>query len=97
MKVSLFKLALFISLVAAGPAIARSTLPQNEFSLKVTVITSEHSRDSHSTATQLSVAGDTLTYTETYSWQSDPRWFPWGLVCAEHLSNACRDAVTHKT
>ena len=66
MKVSLFKLALFTSLVAACPTIARATLPQNEFSLNVTVVTSEHSRDSHATATRLSVAGDTLTYAETY-------------------------------
>ena len=65
MKVSLFKLALFTSL-AACPAIACATLPQNEFSLNVTVVTSEHSRDSHSTATHLSVSGDTLTYQETY-------------------------------
>ena len=66
MKVSLFKLALFTSIVIACPAIARAALPQTEFSLNITVITSEHSRDSHSTATHLSVAGDTLTYNETY-------------------------------
>jgi hypothetical protein len=66
MKTSLFKLALFASLVAAGPAIARATLPQDEFSLNVTVITTEHSRDSHSTTTKLSVSGDTLAYEETY-------------------------------
>lgn len=66
MKVSLFKLVLFISLVAACPVIALATLPQDEFSLNVTVVTSEHSRDSHATATRLSVAGDTLTYRETY-------------------------------
>jgi hypothetical protein len=65
MKVSLFKLALFTSLVAC-PAIARAALSQNEFSLNVTVVTSEHSRDSHSTATRLSVSGDTLAYEETY-------------------------------
>ena len=66
MKVSLFKLALFTSLIAAGPAIARATLPQNEFSLNVTVVTSEHSRDSHSATTNLSVSGDTLVYEETH-------------------------------
>ena len=66
MKVSLFKLALFTSLIAACPAIARATLPQNEFSLNVTVVTSEHSRDSHSATTNLSVSGDTLVYEETY-------------------------------
>jgi len=66
MKFSLFKLALFTSLVAACPAIACSTLPQNEFSLNVTVVTSEHSRDSHSVTTSLSVSGDTLSFEETY-------------------------------
>jgi hypothetical protein len=66
MKASLFKLALFSSLVAVGPAIGRATLPQVEFSLNVTVVTSEHSRDSHSTTTHLSVSGDTLAYEETY-------------------------------
>ena len=66
MKVSLFKLALFTSLIAACPAIACATLPQTEFSLNVTVVTSEHSRDSHSATTKLSVSGDTLTYEETY-------------------------------
>jgi hypothetical protein len=66
MKISRFKLALFTALVAACPAIACATLPQNEFSLNVTVVTSEHSRDSHSATTHLSVSGDTLTYEETY-------------------------------
>jgi hypothetical protein len=66
MKVSLFRLALVISLIAACPAIAPATLPQNEFSLNVTVITSEHSRDSHSATTNLSVSGNTLAYEQTY-------------------------------
>jgi len=66
MKVSLFKLTLLASLIVAGTAIARANSPENEFSLKVTVVTSEHSRDSHATATQLSVAGDTLRYEEHY-------------------------------
>lgn len=66
MKVSRFKLALFTALVVARPAIACVTLPQNEFSLNVMVVASEHSRDSHSTTTHLSVSGDTLTYEETY-------------------------------
>ncbi|HVS80247.1 MAG TPA: hypothetical protein VHE60_00765 [Pyrinomonadaceae bacterium] len=66
MKVSLFNLALFTSLVAACLVIALATLPQNEFSLNVTVITSEHSRDSNSVTTNLCVSGNTLVYEETY-------------------------------
>lgn len=66
MKVSLFKLALFTSLVAAGPVIALATWPPNEFSLNVTIITSEHSRDSNSVTTNLRVTGNTLVYEETH-------------------------------
>jgi hypothetical protein len=66
MKVSLFKLALFISLAAACAINAQATFPQNEFSLNVTVTTSEHSRDSNSATTNLRVSGNTLVYEETY-------------------------------
>ena len=66
MKVSLFKLALFTSLAAACPINAHATFPQNEFSLDVTVTTSEHSRDSNSVTTNLRVSGHTLVYEETY-------------------------------
>ena len=66
MKVSLFKLALLSWLGAACPVIALATFPQNEFSLDVTVVTSEHSRDSNSVTRNLSVSGNTLVYEETY-------------------------------
>jgi hypothetical protein len=66
MKVLLFKLALFTSLVAACLVIAGATSPQDEFSLNVTVVTSEHSRDSNSVTTNLRVSGNTLVYEETY-------------------------------
>jgi len=66
MKVSLFKLALLVSLTLAGAAIARASTPPVEFSLNVTVVTTEHSRDSHATATHLSVSGDMLVFEETY-------------------------------
>ena len=66
MKVSLFRLAVFCSLAAACTVIALATFPQNEFSLDVTVVTSEHSRDSNSVTRNLSVSGNTLVYEETY-------------------------------
>jgi hypothetical protein len=66
MKVSLFKLALFTSLAMACPFNAHATFPRNEFSLDVTVTTSEHSRDSNSVTTNLRVSGHTLVYEETY-------------------------------
>jgi hypothetical protein len=66
MKVSLFKLALFTAFALACPFNAHATFPQNEFSLDVTVTTSEHSRDSHSVTTNLRVSGHTLVYEETY-------------------------------
>jgi hypothetical protein len=91
MKVSLFKLALFTSLVAAGPVIARATLPQNEFSLNVTVITSEHSRDSNSVTTNLRVSGDTLVYEETYHGANANRHQP--LKKEYKLTNDDRDRL----
>jgi hypothetical protein len=66
MKVSLFQLALFTSLAAACPFNTYATFPRNEFSLDVTVTTSEHSRDSNSVTTNLRVSGNTLVYEETY-------------------------------
>jgi hypothetical protein len=66
MKLSLFKPALFAVFIAACPAIALGTFPQQELSLNVTVITSEHSRDSNSVTTKLRVSGDTLVYEETF-------------------------------
>jgi hypothetical protein len=66
MKVSLFKLALFTAFAAACPLNAHATFPQNEFSLDITVTTSEHSRDSNSVTTNLRVSGNTLVYEETY-------------------------------
>jgi hypothetical protein len=66
MRVALFKLALFTSLAVACPFNALATFPQSEFSLDVTVTTSEHSRDSNSVTTNLSVSRDTLVYEETY-------------------------------
>jgi len=66
MKVSLFKLVLFSSLAAACPVIALAAVPQNEFSLNVSVVTSEHSRDSNSVTTNLKVSGNTLVYEENY-------------------------------
>jgi hypothetical protein len=65
-KISLFKLGLLASLTVAGAAIARADPPPYELSLNVTVVTSEHGRDSHATATHLSIAGDMLTFEENY-------------------------------
>ena len=66
MKVSLFKLAVFCTLAAACTVAGPATFPQNDLSLNVTIITSEHSRDSHSSTTTLRVSGNTLVYEETY-------------------------------
>jgi len=63
---AIFRLAVFCSLAVAGTVAALGTLPQTELSLSVVVVTSEHSRDSHSTTTALRVSGNTLMYEETY-------------------------------
>jgi hypothetical protein len=91
MKVSLFKLALLSSLAAACPVIALATLPQNEFSLNVTVITSEHSRDSNSVTTNLRVSGNTLVYEETYHGAGASRQQP--LKKEYKLTNDDRDRL----
>ena len=66
MKLSLSRPALFALFIAACPAIALGTFPQKELSLNVTIITSEHSRDSNSVTTNLRVSADTLVYEETF-------------------------------
>ena len=66
MRISLSRLVLFALLIAACRAIGLGTFPQQELSLDVTVITSEHSKDSHSLTAKLKVSANTLLYEETY-------------------------------
>jgi hypothetical protein len=66
MKVSFFNLVLFCVLAGACPAQMQASFNQRDFALIVTVITSEHSRDSNSTTTSLTVSGNTLVYEETH-------------------------------
>jgi hypothetical protein len=66
MKVSLFRLALYSSLAAAWLVVTPANFAQNDFVLNVSVITSEHSRDSNSVTRILRVAANTLVYEETY-------------------------------
>jgi hypothetical protein len=66
MRDSLFKLAFFAVLAAAWLISAPATFAQADFTLHVSVITSEHSRDSNSVTKTLRVLGNTLVYSETY-------------------------------
>ena len=66
MKNSLFRLAFFALLAAAWSVSMPATFAQGDFELKVSVITSEHSRDSNSVTRTLRVSENTLLYSETY-------------------------------
>jgi hypothetical protein len=91
MKISLFRPALCALLIAACPAIALGTFPQKELSLNVTIITSEHSRDSNSVTTNLRVTADTLVYEETLHGAHSGRRLP---VKKEYkLTNDDRDRL----
>jgi hypothetical protein len=66
MKVLLFRLARYFSLAALCLVVTPATLAQKDFALNVSVITSEHSRDSNSTTKIFRVSANTLSYQETY-------------------------------
>ena len=63
---SMLKLSFLVALATAWFAAAPAAFGQADLTLNVTVITSEHSRDSNSTTRTLGVAGLTLSYAETY-------------------------------
>ena len=51
---------------AVGMATVLAKAPPEELSVKVTMVTGEHSRDSNSTSTTLTIAGKKLVYQQTY-------------------------------
>jgi hypothetical protein len=91
MKVSFFNLVLFCLLAGAGPAQMQASFNQRDFALTVTVITSEHSRDSNSTARSLTVSGNTLVYEETHHGARASRYPP--LKKEYELTNDDRDRL----
>ena len=66
MRLPLYRIALVMLLSAAGGAgiLARSTT--DDLQLNITIVTGEHSRDSNSTSTTLTVDGNKLFYEQTY-------------------------------
>ena len=91
MKVSFFNLVLFCVLAGACPAQMQASFNQSDFALTVTVITSEHSRDSNSTARSLTVSGNTLVYEETHHGARASRYPP--LKKEYELTNDDRDRL----
>lgn len=66
MKHLIVKLSFFVLFATAWVASAPAAFAQADLTLNVTVITSEHSRDSNSTTKSLKVSGNSLAYSETY-------------------------------
>jgi hypothetical protein len=51
---------------AAGMAVVLARAPAEELFVKITMVTGEHSRDSNSTSTSLTIEGNKLFYEQTY-------------------------------
>jgi hypothetical protein len=66
MKVSILSLVLLCLLAEACPARTPASFNQRDFALTVTLITSEHSRDSNSVTRSVKIAGSILLYEETH-------------------------------
>jgi len=66
MKLSLFRLARYVSVAALCVVITPATFAQKDFALNISVTTGEHSRDSSSTTKTFRVSANTLWYEETY-------------------------------
>ena len=64
--VLLSKLVIYALVVAAWSMIVPGSTPQDDLSLDVTIVTGEHSRDSGSVTTTLTIAADVLGYEETH-------------------------------
>ncbi len=62
--------------VLACTATAFGGAPQNKLELSVTIVIGEHSRDSNSTATTLTVSSTALTYEQTYQGARSDRHKP---------------------
>ncbi len=62
-----FQLAIIALIAMACPSIGRGDPPAgNELYLEVTIVTGEHSRDSNSTTSTLTVSSRSLAYEQTY-------------------------------
>ena len=66
MKGLLFRLARYVPLAVLCLVVTPAAFAQKDFALKISVITSEHSRDSNSTTKIFRVSANTLWYEETY-------------------------------
>jgi hypothetical protein len=58
--------AILILLMAGSALFAPAKPPADDLYLNVTMVTGEHSRDSHSTTTRLTAAADKLVYQQSY-------------------------------
>ena len=54
------------ALLLASISYSQSAAPAEELSVKITMVTGEHSRDSNSTTTSLTIEGNKLVYEQTY-------------------------------
>jgi hypothetical protein len=72
-----FPLAIIALVSMACPSIARGDPPGGkDFYLEVTIVTGEHSRDSNSATSTLTVLGGTLAYEQTYQGARSSRHQP---------------------
>ena len=66
MKLQFHKGVSVMLLCAAGVAVVLARSPAEALSVKITMVTGEHSRDSNSTTTSLTIEGNKLVYEQTY-------------------------------
>ena len=64
--ITVYRSLVFILLTAALPVSVSGKTAAGEFYLSVTMVTGEHSRDSNSTTTSLTIKEDILVYEESY-------------------------------
>jgi len=66
LKSQFYQMFVFVLVCAVSVAAVLAQAPPEELSVKVTMVTGERSRDSNSTSTTLTIAGNKLVYQQTY-------------------------------
>ena len=66
MRLPLYRIATVMLLLAAGGSVILGRSTADDLKLDITIVTGEHSRDSNSTSTSLTVAENKLIYEQTY-------------------------------
>jgi hypothetical protein len=66
LKLQFCKTVVVMLVFAAGMSVVLARAPAEELFIKITLVTGEHSKDSNSTSTSLTIEGNKLFYEQTY-------------------------------